>query len=385
MATQAPLSPYPPPAKPGHPPQPGRRRLAALAIGVSLALLGHRWIALGWSAARYPTATASDRTQVVVSGERAYVAAGAAGFEVVDLSRRNRPLRVPPQPPANRVDDLALAGGWLFALDATSPGNLMMYSLARPELPAPSSLVPVPVGPFSGVSAAAGLVAVSGGTSRLTLREYDSEGHLGTEVATADFGRGQPDIALRPDGRMAAISTHLYGPEFAITFASIERHPLRVRGLGQVRLRAAGFTEGGYKPAHFPLVAAWRGDRLYVAEGGGLSVIDASDPAAPRLLVRKAGPAPAMDLALAEGELDVLRAGPAPALFRFRLDASSGLPRFAGRRSLPSGSLPAALARRGPEALISRRGGDLLVVPLQPAFDRPFRPTLNHHPQGETP
>jgi hypothetical protein len=162
---------------------------------------------------------------------------------------------------------------------------------------------------------------------------------------------------------MAAISTHLYGPEFAITFAAIERHPLRIRGLGHVRLHDAGFTEGGYKPAHFPLVAAWRGDQLHVAEGGGLSVIDASDPAAPRLVVREAGPAPAMDLALAEGELDVLRAGPAPALFRFRLDASSGLPRLAGRWSLPSGSLPAALARRGPDALISRRGGGLLVVP----------------------
>jgi hypothetical protein len=333
-----------------------------LALGLA-ALLGHRWLALGWNAWHYPTAAPSARTQVVVDGGHAYLAAGAEGVEVVDLATQKRSNLVPPVAPADRIDDLAIADGWLFALDATPPGHLMTYSLAAPDLPAPSgSIVPVPVGPFSGVSAAAGVVAVSGGTSQLTLRAYDRKGFFGTDVATADFGRGQPDIALRPDGQIAAISTHTFGPDFAITLAGIRRQPLGLQALGQLGLKEAGFTAGGFKPAHFPLVAAWRGDRLYLADGGGLEVIDVSNPRQPRLLVRDRLPQPAMDVAVAGGELDVLRAGPQQAVFRYRLDGS-GLPTPAGLWNLPAGTRPAAIARTGSSTLITQHERGWQTVP----------------------
>ena len=265
---------------------------AALAMGLA-GLIGHRWLALGWNAWSYPTATPAARTQVVVHGGHAYLAAGADGIEVVDLATRERQAVVPPVAPADRIDDLAIADGWLFALDATPPGYLMTWSLVSPGLPSPSgAIVPVPVGPFSGAAAAAGVVAVSGGTSQLTLRTYDREGRFGTDVVTADFGRGQPDVALRPDGRMAAISTHTFGPDFAVTFAAIRRRPLGLQMLGQLALKDAGFTAGGFKPAHFPLVAVWRGDRVVLADGGGLGVIDVSHPRWPRLLVRERQPRP---------------------------------------------------------------------------------------------
>jgi len=333
-----------------------------LALGLA-ALLGHRWLALGWNAWHYPTAASAARTQVAVQGGYAYLAAGAEGIEVIDLATQKRSILLPPEAPADRIDDLAAADGWLFALDATPPGYLMTYSLADPGRPSPSgAVVPVPVGPFSGVSAAAGLVAVSGGTSELTLRAYDRAGHFGTEVATADFGRGQPDIALHPDGRMAAISTHLYGPEFAVTFVEVRRQPLGLHKLGQLGLKDAGFTSGGFKPAHFPLVAAWRGDRVYLADGGGLAVIDVSNPRQPRLLVRDRQPQPAIDLVVAGDELDVLRAGPQPAVFRYRLDRS-GLPTPAGSSSLPAGSHPAAIARNGMNALITQHDRGWQSVP----------------------
>jgi hypothetical protein len=270
---------------------------------------------------------------------------------------------VRPAPPADRIDDLAFAGGLLLALDATPPGHLLSYALDRPRSPlVAAGSVPVPVGPFSGVSAAAGLVAVSGGTSLLTLRELDGQGHFGAEVATADFGRGQPDIALRADGRLAAVSTHLYGPEFALVVAGIERRPLRLRALGRIRLPEAGFTAGGFHPAHFPLVARWDRDRLYVAAGGGLSVIDASDPAHPRLLHQDRRAAPATDLSLDGGELEVLRAGPEPALVRYRL-GPSGLPALIAPRRLRAGALPGALARFGSGTLLTRLDGGWRLVP----------------------
>jgi hypothetical protein len=336
---------------------------AALVLGLA-ALLGRRWLALGWNAWDYPAAAPSARTQAVLDGGLAYIAAGADGIEIVDLATRERRRLLPPVAPADRIDDMAIADGWLFALDATPPGYLMTYSLADLELSSPSGeIVPVPVAPFSGVSAAAGVVAVSGGTSQLTLREYGREGGFGREVITADFGRGQPDIALRPDGRMAAISTHTFGPDFAITFAEIRRRPLALKMVSQLGLKDAGFTTGGFKPAHFPLIAAWRGDRVYLADGGGLGVIDVSNPGRPRLLARDRRPHPAMDVVVFGRELDVLRAGSQPALFRYRLDGS-GLPTPAGTWSLPAGIRPASVARNSSNTLITQHENGWQFLPI---------------------
>ncbi len=282
--------------------------VAALAVA---AALGHRWLELGWQAWDYPVAAAPARTQVVVADGRAFVAAGADGIEVVDLATAQGVALVPPPAPADRIDDLAVADGWLFALDATPPGHLLTFRSAHlGAASSPAAIVAVPVGPFSGVSAAAGVVVVSGGTSQLTLREYGADGRFGAEVASADYGRGQPDVALRGDGRLAAISSHIVGPDFALTFVELRRRPLGLRVLGQVPLRDAGFTAGGFKPAHFPLAAAWRGERVYVADGGGLAVVDVADPAHPRLLRRDAGPRPAIDLAIgATSSTSCVRAG----------------------------------------------------------------------------
>lgn len=312
-----------------------------------LALLaGRDWLRLGWQAWHYPVAAAHAREQLVVAGNTGYVAGSQDGFEVHDLIDQ-RSTRVSPPNPADSIDDLALADGLLFALDAVPPGHLLVYSLADPLRPRlVDGPVAVDVGPFSGVSAAAGVVAVSGGTSRLSLRSYDREGHLGRQIAQADFGRGQPDIALRDDGRVAAISTHLYGPKFALTVVGIERSPLALQTIGQLALPEAGFTDGGFKPAHFPLVARWAGPRLYVAHGGGLDSVAADTDTAPRLFAHDARAAPAMDLALADGQLYVLRAGSAPAVLRYRLDAN-GSAQLEATMTLAPTAHPASLAALG--------------------------------------
>ena len=64
----------------------GMRVWVAIAIVVAVvAALGHRWLVLGWQAWHYGVASPPARTQVVVDGDRAYVAAGADGIEVVGL------------------------------------------------------------------------------------------------------------------------------------------------------------------------------------------------------------------------------------------------------------------------------------------------------------
>jgi hypothetical protein len=331
---------------------------SSILIGIALACvlsgaLAHDWLSLAWNAWGYPQAAPSARTQIVVARGHAFIAAGIEGIEVIDLAQGKRVALLSPRAPLDRIDDLAVADGWLFALDATPPGFLQVFALDSTGLRGPfGAATPVAVGPFSGVAAAAGRVVVSGGTSLLSLHEFDADGRLGGGAAEADFGRGQPDIALRADGRLAVISTHLYGPEFGLTFVAIERSPLRLHELGRMRLGNAGFTRGGYKPAHFPMVAAWQGDRVYLADGGGLTVIDASDPRHPRLLSQDRRAQPAMDLAVAGNTLVVAVAGDTPSLLRYRL-VRSGMPALVSNWRLPAHTRPAAIAIDGDNSLIA--------------------------------
>lgn len=99
------------------------------------------------------------------------------------------------------MDDLAVSGVLLFVLDARAPGHLSVLSLrdpVRPTLASPPR--EVPVGPFSGVSASAGLCIVSGGTSSMTAWRFASTGALAGPVASMDLGRGQPDVLIARDG-----------------------------------------------------------------------------------------------------------------------------------------------------------------------------------------
>lgn len=336
--------------------------LVALLATVVLCVASHRWLTLAWNAWRYPEAAPSDRTQIAIAGLRAYLAAGVDGIEVIDLQSGTTMSLQPPPAPADRIDDLATIDGWLFALDATIPGHLLVYSLANPDRPTLASrIAPVDVGPFSGVSAAPGIVAVSGGTSELSLREFDSTGQLNAQEFTADFGRGQPDIAMRADGRIAAISTHSFGPNFSVTLAEIQRAPLGLKAVGHVDLPDAGFTRGGYKPAHFPLTCAWFGDWLYVAHGGGLTVINAADPRHPVVLVEDQRASPAMDIAIASNTLDLVRAGTQSAILRYRLDPAA-LPVLQAIHPLLSADDPNAIAGNEELTLMTLRRKGLKVL-----------------------
>lgn len=336
--------------------------LLAIAVTGSIALLGHRWLLLGWSAARYPTAPPTGHTQSAIWNGRAYIAAGTAGIEVVPIGDTTATERIAPTLPMDRIDDLAVADGWLFALDATPPGHLQVYSLARPDRPTPlGNAAAVPVGPFSGVSAAAGRVAVSGGTSSLTLRRYDEQGHLEDRTATTDLGRGQPDLALRADGRFAAVSTHRFGPDFGLSFVALDGPAPDLTGF--VPMPAAGFTDGGFKPAHFPLVPTWRSNRVYAAHGGGLAVIDATRPAAPRLVGIDPESRPAIDAAICGDTLAVLRAGRRPALLRYRFASGDDMPRRLDNTSFPADSEPAALACTTQAHLVTFRAGSWQWLP----------------------
>ncbi len=328
-----------------------RTALAALAFGAG-ALAGCAWIGLAWGALRYPTTRAGEPANVVIAGDFAYATRGAVGIEIVRLGRgaelgERRMLRID----GGSVDDLAVADGLLFALDARPPGALRVFSLANPAAPEASQpAVPVEVGPFSGVSAAAGRVVVSGGTSRLSLREYTRDGRLGPEVATADLGRGQPDVLVAPDGRHAFVSAHVFGPHFELRAVELVAPPLRVVPRGSVPLDTFGFTRGGSRPASFPIECALDGATLYVAHAAGLARIDVSDPGVPRLLtVQEVGVEP-VNVDVRDGLAAVVGSNPAPRLVVADVGDPAHL-RVVRSVALPEGSRPTGVAI-GPEQII---------------------------------
>lgn len=311
-----------------------------------------------------PTAAPGEATNVVLAGGLAYVALGEAGLGVYDPDARAMVRVLAPPAGAESVDDVALADGWLFALDAREPGHLASYGLADPRRPAlASGPVVVPVEPFSGVAAAAGRVVVSGGTRRLTVRAYDRSGALGQAVATADLGRGQPDVLLAPDGGVAFVSTHfsLLRASYGITALGLAPPPESPEPLATLELPGAGFTAGAAKPASFALEAALAGNVLLVACGGGLSVVDVADPRRPRLLRTLSLPVRPVNVDAAGGLAAVVGSDPAPALILVDVrDPAS--PSIVRTVPLPPESAPTGVALDARRAVVAARAAGVVVV-----------------------
>lgn len=218
-----------------------------------------------------------NANNVVVANGRAYAALGAPGYAIVDLATRT--FSVMPEPAGSgSVDDLAIADGLLFLLDADGAGRLSVLDLADPDQPSlVSGPVAVQVSPFAGVSAAGGRVVVSGGTSLLQVRTYAPDGMLGAAVSTIDLGTGQPDVLLTSDGSQALVSTDFafpfpQGQSFGITLLALADPPASPSVQARTGLAGAGFTPGTSAPANFAIESALLpGDRFLSAHGGGLS------------------------------------------------------------------------------------------------------------------
>ena len=336
------------------------RRLTRLAV--LLVATSCNWVALTKNALTYRKTARGETGNLAVLDSVLYASLAEDGFAVLDSRTGTTLATVPPPAGSESVDDLAIADGLLFLLDARPPGHLSAYSLrdpARPRLTAPPR--PVPVGPFSGVSAHGGVCIVSGGTSSLTVWRYDSTGALYDPVTTADFGRGQPDVLLDRRGRLAFVSTHYWGPYFGLDLARYDPGSERLDLLAELELDGAGFTSGGAEPASFPIEAALLGgDTVLVAYARGVAVIDVGDPVRPRLLetVDVGGPAVNVDVL---GALAVAAvAGPHPALTF--LDFATAGPATTRRVALPAGTFPAGVALTATHAAVALGDRGVLVV-----------------------
>jgi len=250
-----------------------------------MAWSGRSWIALASAALRYPTTAPGAAANIAVNGHHLYATMADAGVAVYRIADGRRIGLLAPPVPGSTADDVAVADGLLFVLDARPPGMLSVFTLRDPARPAPvSGPLPVAVGPFSGVTAANGIVVVSGGTSSLTAFRYDERGVLPPAgFARADLGRGQPDALLSAFRPILFVATHYAGPRFGLDIAAIDASG--IRRIATIPLPGAGFTDGGEHPASFPIAfAELSRDTLLVAHGGGLAIVRVTDPSHPVLL-----------------------------------------------------------------------------------------------------
>jgi hypothetical protein len=330
-----------------------------LVLGL-LACGACNWISLGINARRYETLAAGDAGNIVVRDTLAYVTLGDSGFAVVHADRGDRIGLVPPTVGFGSVDDVAISGDLLFALDARPPGALSVYSLASAASPA--LLTPVrgvPVGPFSGVSAGGGMVVVSGGTSLLTAWRHDSDGIL-RDSAQIDLGRGQPDVLVSSGGDLF-VSTHYRGPYFGLDVARRDPDSGKLQRVAQVPLDGAGFTTGGSKPASFPIEAALLDSAtLLVANLRGVSVLNVQDAARARLTRTIDVGGPAVNVDALGGVAAVVVAGRAPAVVF--IDFTGPEVRVVRRVTLPPGTKPAGVALSRHSVLVAARGQKVLAV-----------------------
>ena len=327
-------------------------------LAVLPALGACNWVSLATHSFNYRTTQRAEAANIVAYGAVVYATLADDGIAVIDAATGQTRTTVPP-PAGQSIDDLAIAGNLLFALDARPPGHLSVYTLADPAHPriiGPARAVAV--GPFSGVSAAAGLCVVSGGTSELTLWRYDTAGTLTGPLATADLGRGQPDVLVAPRG-LLYVSTHYWGPYFGLDIARFDSARARIDRLGRLALPGAGFTTGGAKPANFPIESGLLGtDILLVASARGVDLLDVGTAERPRLLTTIDVGGPAVNVDVADSVAAVIVSGTAPALVFLDFRATP----FEQRRvALPLGTIPTATALGGPHAAVAAGSTGVLL------------------------
>lgn len=337
------------------------RRTLFGTVSATLLCAGCNWLSLAANALTYDTLQSGEAGNVAATDSIVYATQGGAGLVWLDSRSGNRLGSLSPPLGSESIDDIAVDGELLFALDAEAPGHLAVFSLANPLQPA---LISAPrlaaVGPFSGVSAADGVVMVSGGTSQLAVWQYDRKGHLEGPLATADLGRGQPDIVVTANG-LAYASTHYWGPYFGLDILRYDSSTHVLSTLSELRLDGAGFTKGGAKPANFPLAVQMFGaDTLLIAFARGVAVVGISNPEAPLLLQVIDVGGKAVSIGTRGREAVVAVAAPNPAVVILEFNGSG--PPNTKRISLPPGTNPAGIAFTGARVAVAARERGVLLI-----------------------
>lgn len=217
-------------------------------------------------------------TNVVIAEGIAYAACGAE-IEVAQLDTLERALFF------NAADDITIDAG--AGLLFTQAGALLTtFGLSDPFAPDVLSSNNTNFSAFSGLSAANGILVISGGagnsdTQVYTYSDTSEPISLATDgIPAIDNTTGNPDVHVTAssDGITAFYSQDIGAvANFAIQIADINSSGQAVNVSQDIVLTPGGFNFSTvFVPANFPVESEFLNDRLYIAHfaAQGVEVID---------------------------------------------------------------------------------------------------------------
>lgn len=230
-------------------------------------------------AAGDPSLASGGCTNVVIVADYAYGACGNQ-IEVVSLADFGRTL-------INVAADDIAADAELGLLFTQSQTQLSLLNLTNPAEPAVVTSATTNFSAFSGVSAANGVVVVSGGAGGSNTQVYtytNTSLTLATNgIPSIDSATGNPDVHLSPtaSGVTAFYSQDIGGvANFAIQPVAIDLSGAVTEIGADIVLAAASFGfEDAFSPANFPVESEFLDGQLFVAHfaAQGIEVIDTTD------------------------------------------------------------------------------------------------------------
>lgn len=274
------------------------------------------------------------------------VAYGEGGLIISNESTGQFITQIFPPRGMNSIDDFDTDDDLIFVLDSRGRDFLAVFSFDGTEVELVSRPQTVQGGPFNGISAAAGNLVVSGGTTFLNRFTYSQDGDIQGNVS---FGRdrGHPDVLLSPDGQAAFISTDFDGGVngFGVTSLHIGEGLQIPFIVSELRIMEAGFSRGVTSPVGFPIQTAVFNDNLIVAHGGGLTIISLSEGYSFESNTNVNIGISAISVAIDANIAYVLGyQGDSPALVRLDLTDINN-PNIIGTETLPTnGSIPTSVA-----------------------------------------
>jgi hypothetical protein len=164
--------------------------VAAGAAGLQVVAVGNRFSPQIAGSLALP----GNAEDVKVVGGRAYVAAGPAGLHVVDVSDPAHPALLGMVDTPGEAQDLAVRGNLVYVADG--PSGLAIVDAGDPAAPRLVASVALPSGDAKGVDVAQerGIAAIAGGSLGLQLVDVSDPAHpaLLGQVATGGSGSGGP-------------------------------------------------------------------------------------------------------------------------------------------------------------------------------------------------
>ncbi len=209
---------------------------------------------------------------VAVSGNYAYIAAGAAGLQVVDVSNRQNPSVIGALDTAGDARDVKVVGNLAYLADG--PGGLLIIDISNPSLPALVGTANVPGG-AQDLAVNAGRAYVAAAASGLVIFDVNNPAapaQVGN-LATSGPARGV-DVS---DSIAVLACEPASGSDGTITLADVS-NPSAPQTISSVTLSGA------------PSDLFVRDRLAYIANSSGdtMEVIDFSTPARP-LVVKRQG------------------------------------------------------------------------------------------------